>query len=119
MLIALASVAAVAVIDVTAYLAAASRAQSLADAAALAAVTPAASAAPWRGAEAEALRVVHAGRGRLERCACRGASEYASVSVSVDVPGLVIPELGASRVTADADAILTRHGGGNARPDTP
>lgn len=102
----MATLVAIVAIDVTAYLAAAARAQSLADAAALAAVTPDIPGASSLTPEAEARRVVDAGDGRLEACACVRGTEHAEVSVSMPVPGLVIPTLGASRVTADAQAIL-------------
>lgn len=101
-----ASLVAVVTIDIGAYLVAASRAQALADASALAAVS-----ADVVGADAgtpvrEADRVAHAGDGWLETCECRRGSERASVTVSVRVPGLIIPTLGASRVSADASAVL-------------
>jgi hypothetical protein len=113
------TLAAVALIDVTAYLVAAARAQSLADAAALAAV--AADAEHPRGSQprARAETLVRAGDGRLERCACRPGTGRASTEVSVEVPGLVLPRLGAGRVLASADAVLTppaRPGGPLAGP---
>jgi hypothetical protein len=37
---------------------------------------------------------------------CARGSEHARVSVSVAVPGLVIPTLGATRVIAEAQAVL-------------
>jgi hypothetical protein len=101
-----ATLLAIALIDVGAYLVAASRAQALADAAALAAVTADVPGDRARSAVAEADRVVQVGAGWLERCDCRVGSERSSVTVSVAVPGLVIPTLGASRVAADADAVL-------------
>lgn len=107
----LATLIAVAVVDVTAYLAAAGRAQSLADGAALAAVAPDARPGALRSARAEADRVVTAGDGALERCICRTGTRRATVEVSVAVPGLVIPELGAARVVATGHA-------GLAPPDT-
>jgi hypothetical protein len=97
---------AIALVDVGAYLVAASRAQALADAAALAAVAADAPGERTRSPVAEADRVVQAGDGWLERCDCRAGSEQASVTVSVAVPGLIIPTLGASRVAADAAAVL-------------
>ncbi len=116
MLFALASIATVAVLDVTAYFAAASRAQSLADAAALAAVAPEASNGPLRTGVGEAHRIAAAGGGRIEDCACRAAREHSRVTTSVEVPGLVIPRLGAGRVTAEAAAVLTRPGGAPTAP---
>lgn len=106
MLIWVATLVLIVAIDITAYLVAASRAQALADAAALAAV---ASDVPGHGTRtgiAEAERVVAAGDGRLEACACAAGSEHAQVTVSVAVPGLVIPSLGAGRVAAEAQAML-------------
>jgi hypothetical protein len=106
LLVWLAALVAVATIDIGAYLVAASRAQALADAAALAAVS--ADVAPSTGTTPvrEADRVVQVGRGWLEECDCRPGRERATVTVSVEVPGLVIPNLGASRVAADASAVL-------------
>jgi hypothetical protein len=107
MLLWVATLVAIVTIDIGAYLVAASRAQALADAAALAAVS--ADVVGGRGVRSprtEAERVVRAGDGRLESCTCAPRSEVATASVSVSVPGLVIPRLGASRVTADASAML-------------
>jgi hypothetical protein len=101
------TLAAVALIDVTAYLVAASRAQSLADAAALAAVAADAERPGRSQPRARAETLVRAGDGRLERCACRLGTGRASTEVSVEVPGLVLPRLGAGRVLASADAVLT------------
>lgn len=106
MLVWIATIVAVVVIDMTAYLVAASRAQSLADAAALAAVVADIPGARVRTPTAEAERIVQAGDGQLESCACRRGSEHTQVTVSVAVPGLVIPTLGATRVTAEARAVL-------------
>jgi hypothetical protein len=106
MLVWIATVVAVVSIDVTAYLVAAARAQSLADAAALAAVVPDIPGAAVRTPIEEAERVVEAGQGELESCVCARGSEHAQVSVSVAVPGLVIPTLGATRVIAEAQAVL-------------
>jgi hypothetical protein len=106
MLVFLASLAAIATIDVTAYLAAASRAQALADAAALAAVTV--DATHVGSPRTRAVQVTGAGGGRLETCGCPAGGEYAEVEVSVEVPGLFIPEVGAGRVTATSAAVLTR-----------
>ena len=105
MVVWVATLVAVFAIDLGAYLVAASRAQALADATALAAV-----ASDIRGATrsplAEARRVAHAGGGSLDRCDCTAGREVARVTVSVEVPGLVLPTLGASRVAADAVAML-------------
>ena len=92
------TVAAIVIVDVAAYLVAASRAQHLADAAALAAVS-----GDVRGPRGAAASVVEAGAGSLERCDCV-AGRPAEVVVSVAVPGLVIPSLGARRVAASARA---------------
>ncbi|TVR18011.1 MAG: hypothetical protein EA387_15520 [Nitriliruptor sp.] len=106
MLLWMGTLAAIAVIDLGAYLTAAARAQTLADAVALAAVS-----ADVEGARAvspirEADRVAVAGGGQLEACACTPGAGRAVVTVSVPVPGIVLPTLGASRVAADAAAAL-------------
>jgi Flp pilus assembly protein TadG len=98
LLVWIATVATIVVVDVGAYLVAASRAQQLADAAALAAVS-----GDVRGPRGAADRVVAAGAGSLEACSCV-AGRPAEVIVSVEVPGLVIPSLGARRVAASARA---------------
>jgi Flp pilus assembly protein TadG len=106
MLLWIATLAAIAAIDLGAYLTAAARAQALADAVALAAVSAdqdrSHGAVPIR----EADRVATAGGGQLVTCACTPGTGRAHVSVSVPVPGLVLPTLGASRVTAEAGAAL-------------
>jgi hypothetical protein len=108
----IATLAAIALVDVTGYLVAAARAQSLADAAALAAVS--ASASTTAGTPvAEAERVVVAGAGRLEACTCRPGAHRAAASVSVPVVGLVVPRVGAARVAADAHAVLTSPAAGH------
>jgi hypothetical protein len=119
------TLAAVALVDVTAYLVAASRAQSLADAAALAAVTVDA-AVPARGSPlGRASTVVRAGDGQLERCGCRSGTGRASTEVSVPVPGLVLPRIGAARVVASSEAVLAPpdgsvlHGSGDLRRGLP
>lgn len=90
-------------LDVAAYLAAAGRAQNAADAAALAAVTP---ARPSLGPAAAATSVADANGARLERCRCR--PEDAEVEVSVPVTGLVVPGVaGVDRLHATAEATLT------------
>jgi hypothetical protein len=100
------TLAAIAAIDLGAYLTAAARAQALADAVALAAVSAdhedVHGAVPIR----EADRVAMAGGGQLVTCACPTGTGRAQVRVSVPVPGLVLPTLGASRVTAEAHAAL-------------
>lgn len=97
--------AGVVVLDLSGYLVAASRAQTLADAAALAAV-----ADDVRGPRAAAARVADAGGGSLERCDCPVGAGRVKVVVSVEVPGLVVPSLGASRVEATASAELVPPG---------
>lgn len=97
---------AVLTIDLGAYLVAASRAQSLADATALAAVAPEAPTTAARTPIAEADRVAVAGRGQLVHCDCEPGSRRVEVTVSVAVPGLMLPSLGAARVAADAAAEL-------------
>lgn len=101
-----ATVVAIVVIDIGAYLVAASRAQGLADGAALAAVAASVPGYEGAGPEAEAARIVAAGGGELEACTCPARVEHARVTVSVAVPGLVVPRVGASRVEADASAML-------------
>ena len=102
----LASLVAVFAIDATAYLVAAARAQQLADVAALAAIGADAPGEARGRPHLVAARLVEAGDGRLEHCACRVGQDVVSVTVSVTVPGLVMPRLGASRVSADAQAVL-------------
>jgi hypothetical protein len=92
-------------IDLGAYLVAASRAQALADAAALAAIGSGV-ADGTRTPAGAAGRLVTAGGGRLERCDCDGAR--ANVVVSMPVPGLLAPRLGAPSVSARAEARLVR-----------
>lgn len=106
MLLWIGTLAAIATIDLGAYLTAASRAQALADAVALAAVS--ADHDDVRGAVPirEADRVAMAGGGQLVTCVCAVGTGRADVSVSMPVPGLVLPTLGASRVTAEASAAL-------------
>lgn len=101
-----ATLVAIVIIDIGAYLVAAARAQSLADAAALAAVSADAPTSSGQIPYLEAERVTQAGDGLLVECRCLSGRERATVTVSVPVPGLVIPSLGASRVAADAAAIL-------------
>lgn len=106
MLLWIGTLAAIAAIDLGAYLTAAARAQALADSVALAAIS-----ADIEGARAvspirEADRVAVAGGGQLEACACTPGAARAVVTVSVPVPGIVLPTLGASRVAADAGAAL-------------
>jgi hypothetical protein len=102
----LASLVTVFAIDATAYFVAASRAQQLADAAALAAIGADVESDARGDPRVVAARLVEAGDGRLEQCACRVGQDVARVTVSVAVPGLVMPRLGASRVAADAAAVL-------------
>jgi hypothetical protein len=102
----LATVVTVVVIDIGGYLVAASRAQTLADHAALAAVSASVVGAAGGGPTSEATTLAVRGGGRLESCECAPRSEVAHVTVSVPVPGLVVPRLGAGRVAADASAVL-------------
>ena len=97
--------AAVVILDLSGYLVAAARAQTLADSAALAAVVD-----DVRGPRAAAARVAEAGGGSLERCECTQGSGRAQVVVSVAVPGLVVPALGASRIEARSSAELVPPG---------
>jgi len=94
-------VATVVVVDISAYLVAASRAQQLADSAALAAVSPGV-----RAPRVVAGELADAGGGFLEACDCPDGAGRAEVVVSVPVPGLMVPALGAGRVEAAARAEL-------------
>lgn len=96
---------AVAVIDVGAYLVAASRAQGAADAAALAAV--AADLADPAPPLTVARSVAGRNRARVESCSCQAGRGHVEVAVSVEVGGLFIARVtGAQRVTATAEAEL-------------
>jgi hypothetical protein len=114
MLVWVVTLAAIALVDVTAYLVAAARGQALADATALAAVSAHAPAAVGTAAARpagdspldRARTVAAAGGGILERCDCVGGSARAVAVVSVPVPGLVLPRLGAGRIEAEAAAVL-------------
>lgn len=106
MLLWVGTLAAIAVIDLGAYLTAAARAQALADAVALAAVSTDLEGADAMSPIREADRLAVAGGGQLEECACAPGAARAVVTVSVPVPGIVLPTLGASRVSADAGAAL-------------
>ena len=108
MLLWVTTLAAIALIDLGAYLVAAARAQSLADAVALAAVSAEVEGARAVSPIREADRTAVAGGGQLEHCLCDPGSDRAAVRVSVPVPGLVLPTLGAARVAADAGAALVR-----------
>lgn len=106
MMLWVATLVGIAIIDIGAYLVAASRAQALADGAALAAVSADAPTVSGQIPSTQAERVAHAGDGQLVECRCLAGRERATVTVSVPVPGLVLPTLGASRVAADASAVL-------------
>lgn len=102
----LATLVAVVAIDMAAYFVGAARAQQLADAAALAAIGADVPGEARGDPQLVAEGLVAAGDGRLEHCSCRVGQDVARVTVSVAVPGLVLPQLGASRVSADAEAVL-------------
>lgn len=104
-LLLLATLVAVVVIEFGGHLVAISRAATLADSAALAAVSTDVSARPGAPRTA-ALRVVTAGGGRLEACNCPPGARRARVRVSVEVPGVLAPRLGAARQSAEAQAVL-------------
>lgn len=104
-LLVLATLVAVVVVDLGGHLVAIARASTIADSAALAAVSADASVHPELPRRA-AARVVDAADGRLEACTCRAGSRRARVRVSVEVPGVVWPRLGAARQTAEAEAVL-------------
>jgi hypothetical protein len=95
-------VAGVVLIDLSGYLVAASRAQQLADSAALAAVS-----GDVRGPRAAATDVVEPLGGSLIACDC-DRTGHAEVVVGVAVPGLIVPRVGAGRVEATARAELAR-----------
>jgi hypothetical protein len=96
---------AIAVVDVGAYLVAASRAQGAADAAALAAV--AADLAQPAPPHVVARSVAGRNRARVEACRCRAGDPRVEVEVSVPVGGLFVARVtGAQRVTATAEAEL-------------
>ncbi|MEX2328189.1 MAG: Rv3654c family TadE-like protein [Nitriliruptoraceae bacterium] len=100
-------VIAIVLIDVGGYLVAAARAQTLADSAALAAASashPSERTDPTRAAR----QVVETGGGRMESCRCRRRMPGVTVEVSVEVPGVMVPALGATRVRATASAVLTQ-----------
>ncbi len=92
---------AIVLIDAAAYLVAAARAQTAADGAALAAVS---ADLTNRSPNAAALRVTQASAADLESCSCRRGSSEMTTEVSVAVEGLVIPTLGAARVSATSRA---------------
>lgn len=95
-----AAVVAVVLLDLTGYLTAAARAQQLADAAALAAVSE-----DVRGPRTAAAALALAGGGSLVACDCDRVG-HAEVVVGVAVPGLVVPRVGAARIEATARATL-------------
>ncbi|WP_211262258.1 pilus assembly protein TadG-related protein [Nitriliruptor alkaliphilus] len=99
---------AIVVVDVGAYLVAASRAQGAADAAALAAV--AADLAQPAPPHIVARSVAGRNRARVESCHCRAGSGRVEVEVSVPVGGVVISRVGMQRVTASAEAELVHTG---------
>lgn len=96
------------IIDLSAYFVAAARAQNTADAAALAAVSADATLAPGRGVPDREARIVTEQAGaELEECFCAPASGRAVVTVSVEVGGLVVPQVqGMRRIAARASAEL-------------
>jgi hypothetical protein len=98
-----------ATLEIGAHLVAIARAAALADAAALAAVSAQVDE-PDVPPHQAAAEVVAAGEGRLEACDCSTGTARAEVTVSVAVPGIVRPRLGAERQTARATAVLTDTG---------
>lgn len=115
----------VALIDIGAYLVAASRAQGSADAAALAAI--AADLAAPAPATIVARSVAGRDGARVEACDCRAGAARVEVTVSVPVGGLFIARIGgAQRVTATAEAQLVEdpgspvpHRGGSGHDELP
>lgn len=105
--VATAALVLVLVVDATAYLVAASRAQAAADAAALAAIAVADPRARAVGdPRHEAARVASTVSARVETCACAVGARSVTVEVSVAVPAVVVGRLAARRVTAVASAEL-------------
>jgi Flp pilus assembly protein TadG len=92
---------AVVAIDAGAYLAAASRAQTIADSAALAAAM---ALDDGRSPTSAAARVADAAGLRLDECTCTRLP--VQVKVSSPVNGLVVPQLTARRVVALATATV-------------
>ncbi|MDX1511916.1 MAG: hypothetical protein R3249_11255 [Nitriliruptorales bacterium] len=93
-------------VDAGSYLLAASRAQSLADGAALAAAV---AVADGRSGPAAADRVARAGDGTLISCACDELPVHLEVAVAV--AGLIIPTVAAGEVTAASSATVVADGG--------
>lgn len=108
-MLALVGMLTVVLLELGGQLVAISRASALADAAALAAV--AADADPGDGSpRLAAERVVRAGGGHLEDCGCPPGTADAEVAVSVEVPGIATPRLGAGRQLARSRAVLVHDG---------
>lgn len=109
--LAVTGVALVLVLDLTAYVVAAGRAQAAADAAALAAV---AAADPRAGLpapttpEVAAARVADASGAELRRCDCRPGTGPVEVVVGVPVRAVAVTRFAGRTVTATARARLVR-----------
>lgn len=108
--LAVTALALVLVVDLTAYLVAAGRAQAAADAAALAA---AAAADPRSGVtgthpEAAATRVARASGAQVRRCDCRRERRSVEVVVGVPVRAIAVTRFAGRTVTARARAHLVR-----------
>lgn len=95
------------VVDLTAYLLAAGRAQAAADAAARAAVAITDPRGRVDGdALADATTIVNAHGADLRSCDCGDGTDRVTVEVAVLVPGLVVPRFAAREVTATSAARL-------------
>lgn len=95
------------VLDITAYLAAASNAQHAADGAALAAVAVSDPRGRQDGSPTGAAQAVaSAAGGRVETCHCAVGTREVEVEVSVPVPSVVITRYAPRRVTARSSARL-------------
>ncbi|MEX2486733.1 MAG: hypothetical protein WD377_03845 [Nitriliruptoraceae bacterium] len=96
-----ATLAAIVVIDIGAYLLAAAHAQSAADNVVLAAVN---ARIDGSSPHAAARQIADASGGRIEACDCGVGRRRVEATVSVAVDGLVLPSLVARRIRAEATA---------------
>ncbi len=102
-----AGVAVVVLVDLFAYLAAAGRARSAADGAALAAAAVAHPRGGVPGSPVEAAsRVAEEQGATLVRCACRRGARDVAVEVSVAVEALVVTRFTGRSIHAEAEATL-------------
>lgn len=99
------------VLDLTAYLAAASRAQGAADAAALAAAVaadPRSGTLDARTPEQAAARLARAWHVELRRCSCRPGPHPVEITVAAPVRAIAVTRFAGRTVTATAEARLVR-----------